>query len=206
MTNLNEEYISPHWAGFNRIWWIGIIILIILLLLSLLAGYGPGRFGAGKNCHAPATTVEKIVEVPVEKIVEVEKIIEVEKIVEKIVEVPAAPVAAAVVPAPMAVPSAAKLYFENDSAEFPADTKLSLADVIAYLRNNEGAQAIISGFHSATGNFEHNQELSKQRAISVSQLLQESGVSVDRIVLEKPVETEGTGSEEEARRVEVSVR
>ena len=46
----------------------------------------------------------------------------------------------------------------------------------------------------------------KQRAESVSQLLQKAGISVDRIALEKPVETTGSGSEAEARRVEVSVR
>jgi len=105
-----------------------------------------------------------------------------------------------------ALPATAKLFFENDDAEFPADIELSLAAVIAYLRRNADSNAVISGFHSADGSSERNQELARQRAEAVSQLLQESAIAVDRIVLEKPVETTGSGSAEEARRVEVSIR
>ena len=104
------------------------------------------------------------------------------------------------------LPAVAKLYFDSGSAEFPADTGLSLAGVIAYLNKNKAATAVISGFHSADGSREFNQELAKQRAQSVRRLLQDSGVELDRIVLEKPVETTGSGPSEEARRVEVSVR
>ncbi len=104
------------------------------------------------------------------------------------------------------LPPVAKLYFENNSAEFPADIELSLAAVIAHLRRNSESAAVISGFHSASGSLEHNRELSKQRAVSVSQLLQEAGIDAERIVLEEPVETTGSGSEAEARRVEVSIR
>ena len=104
------------------------------------------------------------------------------------------------------LPTPAKLYFESGSAEYPADTKLSLAAVIAYLRNNKDTLAVVSGFHSEEGSLEVNQKLAKQRAKSVSQLLQDAGVAEDRIVLRKPVETTGSGSSDEARRVEVSVR
>ena len=104
------------------------------------------------------------------------------------------------------LPAAARLYFGNASAALPADSSSTIADVIAYLERNTGSSAVISGFHSATGNYEYNQKLSKQRAESVSQLLQKADISVDRIILEKPVETMGSGSEAEARRVEVSVR
>jgi len=103
------------------------------------------------------------------------------------------------------LPAIARLYFENNSAEFPADIELSLAAVIAYLKRNKDLTAVISGFHSDVGSLERNQELAKQRAVSVSQLLQKSGIGVSRIVLEKPVETTGSGSAEEARRVEVSI-
>ena len=111
------------------------------------------------------------------------------------------------VPTPMiTIPQAAKLYFENDSAEFPMDTKLSLSGITAYLRNNNSAKAIISGYHSASGNLEHNRALSIQRAQSVVRLLIGSGISAERMVIEEPRQTEGTGSPEEARRVEVSIR
>ncbi|MEM7292727.1 MAG: immunoglobulin-like domain-containing protein [Pseudomonadota bacterium] len=104
------------------------------------------------------------------------------------------------------VPATAKLYFDSGSAEYPADTNLSLAPVIAHLHRNPDAMAVISGFHSADGSPQYNRELAKQRALSVRQLLQEAGLSADRIILEKPIQTTGTGSAEEARRVEVSVR
>ena len=69
------------------------------------------------------------------------------------------------------LPRTAKLYFDSGSAEYPADTELSLAAVIAHLRRNPNAQAVISGFHSPEGSYEYNQELAKQRALSVSCLL-----------------------------------
>lgn len=97
----------------------------------------------------------------------------------------------------------AKLYFELDSAEFPADTELSLSTVISYLRKHSTSKAVISGFHDPSGNAAHNKELALNRAIAVRELLQKSGITADRIELEKPEETTGTGSPEEARRVEV---
>ena len=106
----------------------------------------------------------------------------------------------------VAVPEVAKLYFENNSAEFPADVELSLAAVIAYLQRNKDLKAVISGFHSAVGSLERNQELARQRAESVSQLLQKSGIGASRIVMEKAVQTTGSGTAEEARRVEVGIR
>jgi outer membrane protein OmpA-like peptidoglycan-associated protein len=103
------------------------------------------------------------------------------------------------------LPAAAKLYFENDDAEFPADTKLSLAAVTSYLRSNNSSTAIISGYHSASGNLARNQELSLKRAQSVVKLLLESGIPAERMRIEKPQKAEGSGSPEEARRVEVKV-
>ena len=107
--------------------------------------------------------------------------------------------------AAVGLPATAKLYFGHDSGEFPADIDLSLAPVIAWLHTHDTATAVISGFHSSVGDFDYNQKLAKERAEAVSQLLQEVGISADRIVLEKPVETTGSGSEEEARRVEVKI-
>lgn len=117
-----------------------------------------------------------------------------------------AAIESAVIESAVDLPAAAMLYFGNASAALPTDSSSTIADVIAYLERNRGSTAVISGFHSATGNYEYNQKLSKQRAESVSQLLQKAGINVDRLILEKPVETTGSGSEAEARRVEVSVR
>ena len=62
MSHNNEEYVSPHWAGFRSLWWIVAILLFLLLLIMWLLGYGPG----GKACQVPVEvrTVEKLVTAP----------------------------------------------------------------------------------------------------------------------------------------------
>jgi outer membrane protein OmpA-like peptidoglycan-associated protein len=51
-----------------------------------------------------------------------------------------------------------------------------------------------------------NAELAKQRAIAVRDTLLGLGVAVEKIELKKPENTSGTGSNAQARRVEVSVK
>jgi len=102
-------------------------------------------------------------------------------------------------------PDTAKLYFKVGSAEFPADPKLSLANIIAYLHRNKSADVEISGFHDASGNQIKNKELSLQRAQEVVKLLLAAGISSDRIKIAEPQQTVGTGKPEEARRVEVRI-
>ena len=99
----------------------------------------------------------------------------------------------------------AKLYFDRGSSQFPADDKRSLSSVISYLHKNTSVKAVLSGFHDPSGNLINNQKLSLARAKAVSKLLQDSGISSARIVITKPAQTEGTGSPEEARRVEVRI-
>ncbi|MFN7571612.1 MAG: OmpA family protein [Betaproteobacteria bacterium] len=113
-----------------------------------------------------------------------------------------APVAA---PVPAALPFA-KIYFELDKFHLPADSEASLAPIVAYLQANAGAKAVISGFHDPTGNRDANHELAKNRAKAVRDQLKAAGIAEDRIVLQKPQETTGTGTDPEARRVEVSVQ
>ncbi|MFK8067668.1 MAG: immunoglobulin-like domain-containing protein [Gammaproteobacteria bacterium] len=66
MTNHNEEYISPYWPGFRRLWWIVAILLFLFLLITWFMGYGPG----GKACPVPVEvrtevkTIEKLITVP----------------------------------------------------------------------------------------------------------------------------------------------
>jgi outer membrane protein OmpA-like peptidoglycan-associated protein len=63
--------------------------------------------------------------------------------------------------------------------------------------------AVVSGFHDATGDAALNAELAKQRALAVRDALKGLGVAEDKIELKKPEETTATGSNAEARRVEV---
>ncbi len=102
---------------------------------------------------------------------------------------------------------AARVYFDISSDKLPANTTDQiLASVITFLRDNSESVAYVSGFHDPSGNYEFNKDLSKRRAQSVEKLLLEAGISSERIILDKPVETTGTGASKEARRVEVTVK
>ena len=69
----------------------------------------------------------------------------------------------------------------------------------------EGKKAVVSGFHDATGDAALNAELAKQRAVAVAEALKALGVAEDKVELKKPEETTATGSNAEARRVEVTL-
>jgi len=180
----NELTTRP--AAYER--WQGIIAILLALFLVLLwfAGYGPN---SASCCGAPPAPVA-VAPVPAPTMA------------------PAVPVAGApVVSAPAyEIPSIVKFHFAVDRAELPADASQSLSPVVTYLLAHGNAKAVISGYHDATGNQSHNDELAKNRAKSVRGALISAGVPEDRIVLEKPRETTGSGDLAEARRVEVSVQ
>ncbi|MEO7344746.1 MAG: OmpA family protein [Methylotenera sp.] len=106
---------------------------------------------------------------------------------------------------PVASPTAAKIYFDTGKASLPANASETLLPIIEWLKANESAKAVISGYHDASGNLKFNQILSKNRAKAVSEVLEKANIDVNRIELRKPVSTEGAGDAAEARRVEVSV-
>ena len=99
-----------------------------------------------------------------------------------------------------------KFYFASGKADLAAGASEALTDVV------KGAQAgrkvAISGFHDATGNADQNAELAKQRALAVRDALTTAGVPESQIELKKPEQIEGstTGSDAEARRVEISLQ
>jgi outer membrane protein OmpA-like peptidoglycan-associated protein len=113
-------------------------------------------------------------------------------------------------PAPASAPVAAvaagdmiKIYFETGKADLPADAAKALEPIVAKAKASAAAKVVISGFHDATGNFDQNQELAKQRAMKVRDALTAAGVAADRIELRKPEQTTGGADDKEARRVEV---
>jgi outer membrane protein OmpA-like peptidoglycan-associated protein len=124
------------------------------------------------------------------------------------------PPPAAVEPAPAPAPAApssataatANVYFEVDQSALPAGSDTALSSVIDYLKSNPGSTAVISGFHDPTGDVAANEELAKNRAMAVRDALIAAGIEDTRIDMEKPVATTGTGTLEDARRVEVTVR
>jgi len=126
----------------------------------------------------------------------------------------AAPVAAMAVPAMPANDAdgasvkvengVVKFYFATAKSDLAAGGNEALADIIKAVA--EGKKAVISGFHDATGDLAKNEELSKLRAFAVHDALKALGVAEDKMELKKPESMAGTGSNAEARRVEVSVQ
>jgi len=122
----------------------------------------------------------------------------------------AGPVPAAA--AAMAIPEGAsirvengivKFYFASGSAELAAGASEALADVVKGVA--AGRKAVVSGFHDTTGDAAINEELAKKRAQTVQQVLLAQGVPADRIDLQKPAVSTGSGSNAQARRVEVEL-
>ncbi len=63
----------------------------------------------------------------------------------------------------------------------------------------------VTGFADRTGNHAANVELAKRRAVAVRDALVAEGIPVDRIRLKAPQDVTGSGSDEQARRVELAV-
>ncbi|WP_119966250.1 OmpA family protein [Simplicispira lacusdiani] len=96
-----------------------------------------------------------------------------------------------------------KFFFATAKADLAVGAAEALADVVKGVA--EGKKAMVSGFHDATGDAAQNAELAKSRALAVAEALKALGVAEDRIELKKPEQTEGSGSNAEARRVEVAL-
>ena len=97
-----------------------------------------------------------------------------------------------------------KFYFASGKADLAAGGNEALAEVVRAVAT--GKKAVISGFHDATGDPAKNAELAKQRAFMVRDALKALGVAEDKVELKKPEQTLATGSDGEARRVEVTVQ
>lgn len=97
-----------------------------------------------------------------------------------------------------------KFYFASGKSDLATGANDALADVIKGTK--EGKKLVISGYHDATGSAAKNAELAKLRAFAVRDALKASGVKDDRIELKKPEELKVTGSNAEARRVEVALQ
>jgi len=96
-----------------------------------------------------------------------------------------------------------KFYFATAKADIAAGANEALAEVVKGVA--AGKKAVVSGFHDATGDAALNEELAKQRAIAVRDALKALGVAEDMIELKKPEQTQASGSNAEARRVEVTL-
>jgi outer membrane protein OmpA-like peptidoglycan-associated protein len=160
-----------------------VLISAILLAVGVAIGFGisQSRGGSAQEAAVPAAAA--------------------------VVEAPAAPVA----PAPVGDDASVvvdngvvKFYFASGKADLAPGALEALGDAVAAAKG--GKKLVISGFHDTTGDPAMNAELAKQRAFAVRDALKGAGVDEAAMELKKPEETAaGTGSNAEARRVEVVI-
>jgi outer membrane protein OmpA-like peptidoglycan-associated protein len=94
-------------------------------------------------------------------------------------------------------------YFATGSADLAPGAAEALATVIKGVEGGRRAQ--VSGFHDTTGDPTINEELAKLRAQTVRDVLIGLGVAADKVDLQKPAVSAGSGSDAQARRVEVKL-
>jgi outer membrane protein OmpA-like peptidoglycan-associated protein len=94
-------------------------------------------------------------------------------------------------------------YFATASADLAPGAAEALAAVIKGVEG--GRKAVVSGFHDTTGDPAINEALAKKRAETVRDVLTGLGVPADKVDLQKPAVTTGSGNNAEARRVEVKL-
>ncbi len=97
-----------------------------------------------------------------------------------------------------------KFYFATGKADVAGGASDALATVAGQVA--AGKKAVVSGYTDATGDAAKNEELAKQRALAVRDALKAAGITEDKIELKKPEVLTATGSNAEARRVEVSLQ
>ncbi len=97
-----------------------------------------------------------------------------------------------------------KFYFASGKAELAAGAPEALGEIVKGVA--AGRKAVISGYHDATGDAARNEELAKQRALAVQGALTALGIGEDKIELRKPEVGTASGSNAEARRVEVTLQ
>ncbi|MEQ1596349.1 MAG: OmpA family protein [Casimicrobium sp.] len=102
-------------------------------------------------------------------------------------------------------PPAVKIYFETGKVDIDAKDRDAIANVLGYLKANASAKAVLSGFHDPRGDKAKNEQLAKDRAKTVRDVLRSAGIDESRIDMRKPQVTTGSGDNSEARRVELSV-
>ena len=96
-----------------------------------------------------------------------------------------------------------RFYFATGKANPHPDGARALQVIVDGVK--AGRKAIVSGYVDSTGSAAANEEIAKQRAFAVRDLLKSLGVADDQIELAKPADIQA-GSGAQARRVEVTLR
>ncbi len=107
--------------------------------------------------------------------------------------------------APVARPAGASLavHFAPGKATLDAEAARLLKEFVPAMK--AGKNPIdVTGYADRTGNHAANVELAKRRAAAVRDALLAEGLPADRVRMKPPVDVTGSGSDEQARRVEIA--
>ena len=181
---------SPQDEDSQQRFALGFLFALIALLVCTIVGFAVYRYGLITRPEAPAATAPAAtVVVPTTPTVSVVT----ETVTVVVPEGASISVADGVV----------NFYFATDSADLAPGAAEALAAVIQGI--GKGRRAMVSGFHDSTGDATVNEELAKLRAQTVRDVLLGLGVPADRVDLQKPAVSTGSGNNAEARRVEVKL-
>jgi outer membrane protein OmpA-like peptidoglycan-associated protein len=103
----------------------------------------------------------------------------------------------------------AQVFFAMGKNTVSPEALMALEVVVAKMKANPAAKAVLSGYTDATGNVAQNELLAKERAQAVREVLRKAGVAGDkdvRIEMKKPETLTGSVDADKARRVEVTVK
>jgi len=159
---------------------MGLIALVIFFVIAIVLytrGHAAGPAAAPVAAAAPATTLAVVTETVTVVI----------------------PDGASI----RVVGGVVNFYFATASADLAPGAAEALAVVIKGVES--GHKAVISGFHDTTGDAAMNEALAQKRAETVREVLTGLGVPADKVELQKPPVTAGSGNDAEARRVEVKL-
>lgn len=182
-SNDNDDNQGVVWA---------ILIGVILLAISLAVGMGLYRTSKAAGGADGAVSTSTAVGAPVGAAVGAAP------------GSPAEITNAADVPSIRVENGVVKFYFPTGSAALANGAAEALGDVVKGVA--AGRKAVISGFTDVTGDPAKNEELAKQRAFAVRDALAALGIGEDKVDLRKPEAITATGSNAEARRVEVTLQ
>lgn len=163
---------------------LGLVFTLVAVVVASVVGFAAHRSTGQPAAGADAATAMVVAPAPAE---------------------PAALAPAAVVLTEQAAVrvdgNVVKFFFATGKTDVAAGANDALADVVEGAKAGQRVQ--ISGFHDATGDAAVNADLAKRRAQAVRDALLGLGVEEATIELAKPAQTLASGSNDEARRVEV---